>query len=47
MDCAEEEKVEEFLNNYKIVLFQAFHYIDHDDIEAKEGHVKTTIGDIT
>ena len=27
-------------------MFQALHYVDHDDIEAKEGHIKTTFGDI-
>ena len=47
MDCASKEEFEAFMEKYKVVLFQALHYIDHDDIEAKEGHVKTTVEDIS
>ena len=46
MDCAEEDEINEFMVKYEIVLNQALHYIDHDDVEAKEGHVKTTYGTI-
>ena len=34
------------MGSYKVALFQALHYVDHDDVEAKESHVKTTIGDV-
>ena len=46
MDCASDDEIKSFMGNYKVVMFQALHYIDHDDIEAKDGHVKSIIGDI-
>ena len=47
MDCADEQKVKKFMGTHKVVMYQALHYVDHDDIEAKEGHVKTTVEDIS
>ena len=34
------------MTRHSATLFQAQNYIDYEDVEAQDGYVKTTIGDI-
>ena len=46
VECASDEIINSFLESHSATMFQSLNYIDYEDVEAVDGYVKTTLGDI-
>ena len=44
--CASIEERRNFFEGHVVVMIQGLSYVDYEDVEAEDGHVKTVISDI-